>query len=456
MPEQASDKKRINASPTKEFFIYMLTRDIPLSRAILDLVDNSVDGARRLNPNGEFQNLWVRAELDSTHFRIADNCGGIPVEIARNYAFRFGRPSGAPPTPHSVGQFGVGMKRTFFKLGSKIKIDSTTDNSRFTMNIDVEDWKAGNDSTNPNDWHFKFDTLSENLSDVPVNDIGTRIEVTQLHESVSQSFGLATFANRLKQELSVAHSQSMAKGLKISIDGIPLNYEPQKLFISDTLKPVFIEKIISHESIDNQPGPPVKVKLYAGLAERSFHDGGWYIFCNGRLILRADQTAITIWSSVHGLRQYHPDFARFRGYAYFDSDDSALLPWTTTKTGVDIDSPVYKAIQQNMVEISKPVLEFLSNLEKERVAAEQGDRITQVLCDAVENAKAVVTDSVPLLIAFVAPKPSPIPSGPKMQKIQYSKPLEEVNKAKKMLRVRTYSAVGEKTFDYFMKYEGNQ
>lgn len=121
MPEQTIDKKRINASPTKEFFVYMLIRDIPLSRAILDLVDNSVDGARRLHSDGDFQDLWVRVELNSTHFRIADNCGGIPVEIARNYAFRFGRPSGAPPTPHSVGQFGVGMKRTFFKLGSKIK-----------------------------------------------------------------------------------------------------------------------------------------------------------------------------------------------------------------------------------------------------------------------------------------------------------------------------------------------
>ncbi|MGH9433064.1 MAG: hypothetical protein ACRD3T_16150, partial [Terriglobia bacterium] len=44
----------INASPTKEFFISMLTRDIPLTRAIIDLVDNSVDGARRLRPTGDY------------------------------------------------------------------------------------------------------------------------------------------------------------------------------------------------------------------------------------------------------------------------------------------------------------------------------------------------------------------------------------------------------------------
>ena len=116
MPDVPQDPKRINASPTKEFFIYMLTRDIPLTRAVLDLVDNSVDGARKMRQAGDFNGLWVRIELDGVHFKIADNCGGIPVDIARNYAFRFGRPKDAPAVPGSVGQFGVGMKRTFFKL----------------------------------------------------------------------------------------------------------------------------------------------------------------------------------------------------------------------------------------------------------------------------------------------------------------------------------------------------
>jgi hypothetical protein len=39
-----NDSWQIDASPTKELFIYMLVRDISLSRAIIDLVDNSVVG----------------------------------------------------------------------------------------------------------------------------------------------------------------------------------------------------------------------------------------------------------------------------------------------------------------------------------------------------------------------------------------------------------------------------
>ena len=86
------DDNRIQADPTKEFFIGMLTKDIPLTRAIIDLVDNSVDGALRLHPDNNYEGLWVDIKLNGREFIIEDNCGGIPLEIAQRYAFRFGRP----------------------------------------------------------------------------------------------------------------------------------------------------------------------------------------------------------------------------------------------------------------------------------------------------------------------------------------------------------------------------
>ncbi|EAM7300406.1 ATP-binding protein, partial [Salmonella enterica] len=48
--------KTIDASPTKEFFIDMLTRDIALDRSLLDLIDNSVDAARENN----IENAWIK------------------------------------------------------------------------------------------------------------------------------------------------------------------------------------------------------------------------------------------------------------------------------------------------------------------------------------------------------------------------------------------------------------
>ena len=87
--------ERANALPAKEFFISMLTRDISLGDCILDLLDNSVDGARRSSPDADPNRLsgfYVHLRLDSQEFEIEDNCGGIPLADAREYAFQFRAP----------------------------------------------------------------------------------------------------------------------------------------------------------------------------------------------------------------------------------------------------------------------------------------------------------------------------------------------------------------------------
>ena len=134
----------IDASPTKEFFIEILTRDVQLSDAISELVDNSVDGAKRLRPEGDFTGLNIEVTFDENSFKIQDNCGGISVDIAEKYAFRFGRTSKIPDelkTKRPIGQFGVGMKRAIFKLGNLFTIQSVAPNSSFIVEINVEDWK---------------------------------------------------------------------------------------------------------------------------------------------------------------------------------------------------------------------------------------------------------------------------------------------------------------------------
>ena len=41
----------IEGNPTKKFFIEMITRDISIEDAIIDLLDNSIDGATQINPD---------------------------------------------------------------------------------------------------------------------------------------------------------------------------------------------------------------------------------------------------------------------------------------------------------------------------------------------------------------------------------------------------------------------
>ena len=57
----------ISASPTKNFFVEMLTRDIDLEDAILDLLDNCVDGVQRtikstdrVNRERPYEGFWAK------------------------------------------------------------------------------------------------------------------------------------------------------------------------------------------------------------------------------------------------------------------------------------------------------------------------------------------------------------------------------------------------------------
>ena len=130
---------KINTMPTKAFFVEMLVRDILLERAILDLVDNSVDGAKRLRPASpmNFDKLVVTIEMGANQFKISDNCGGFDINTATSYAFRFGRPAEADQTPYSIGQFGVGMKRALFKFGHWFSVKSATATERWAIEVDV-------------------------------------------------------------------------------------------------------------------------------------------------------------------------------------------------------------------------------------------------------------------------------------------------------------------------------
>lgn len=436
MNEKTDPKVTINALPTKDFFISMLVKDIGLIRAILDLVDNSVDGARRIRKNGDYNGLTVRIETEKEQFKIVDNCGGISVELARDYAFRFGRPEGMPTIPHFIGQFGVGMKRALFKLGRKFKIESKASNSSFVIEEDVDKWR------NKEEWEFEFEEIKENLSN-PEDQCETIITVASLHKGVSDEFGLENFQNRLNAELEAAHQDSVEKGLVISLNQRPLNFRPAELLHSDQLQPA------NKEITYNEAAPPIKVRIYAGIAESNPSAAGWYIFCNGRMVLKADQTITTGWGEgvETTIPKYHNQFSRFQGYVFFDSDDAGRLPWNTTKTGVDGDSPIFRAVRLEMINIMRPVIDFLNKLDAEM------DKDEKPLETVLERAKATKLSEVNKSDVFIAPKSKVVITEPRLSRIQYSKLVDEVERVKERLKVTTNKEVGEKTFEYFFKKE---
>jgi hypothetical protein len=452
--DPGSSDLRIDASPEKRFFISMLIRDIELVPAIIDLVDNSVDGARKLRPDRNYGGLSVEIELSSETFSITDTCGGMDARVAQQYAFRFGRPLAFEGIEESVGQFGVGMKRALFKLGEGFAVSSTTATTQFNMHVTIGDWAA---STEP-DWSFRFDDV-EFAGDFEESEWGTTIVVSPLHSEIASEFDRDHVIGHLRTEIEARHQDALSRGLLISVNDDQLVPNKPLLLVSDDLKP--LSK--SYEIEEN--GERVSVKLVAGFIRgerdarddsageefRDVSDAGWYLYCNGRLVFLADQTELTGWGN--GAAAFHPQYRLFRGYVFLWARTVAVLPWNTTKTGVDAESRVFRQVQSEMITALRHVQAVLNRLKTERTG--DGPDSERPITLAMAAATLLPAEDVSDSPNFVAPPAPPRPRpDPTHKTIHYDVTIDEFETAAEALSTNFAAEVGRQTFRYFMDAEG--
>ena len=446
--------KIIHAEPTKDLFISMLIRDVPLNRAILDLVDNSIDGAIRQRGDDRFDELKVEITIKQDTFEIIDNCGGIDLEIAMDYAFRFGRPADAEKLDNAIGRFGIGMKRSLFKIGKHFRVTSYTKDIDFYVDVDVEEWTnkkqtidISGETLEVDDWNFEFEEITEDR--LKIED-GTHIEVKEIRENIASEFNDPYFIGELIKEIALAHSYTLDKGLSIRLNGALV--EPLSFFLksNDSLKPIY--KTFSYKE-DNWEDEVI-IKIYAGIADRDLNKGGWYIFCNNRLVSGAENSGITGWQDKEAsVPKYHPDYAYFRGYIFFESKDGGLLPWTTTKTGLNTDSLVYRKAYFEMTLAMQQIISVLKDRKNEKARYEKGLLATTPLHDLIEKTELINIYNIKeernnFKITTKAPEIAE-PEEPYVR-IQYSKKESEVLLLKENLGVVTNKDVGSNTFDYYL------
>lgn len=438
-------KEGIDVQPTKELFIYMLTRDVKLEKAIIDLIDNSIDAAINNAIDGDLNPFNINITINENEFSINDNCGGIDIEIAREYAFKFGRPDTIDKRVGNIGQFGIGMKRTIFKLGKICDIVSQSKSSKFYLKLDIDQWKV-----DPDDWTLELNTemLSPPLS---LAETYTNIKITNLNKEVSDSFKIQNFINELKLETEEAHAYSLAKGLNISINGDLLTYHVPVLKCTDEINILMKEYLFDENSEDE-----VKVKIYAGIYERELTEAGWYVYCNNRLLVSANQNLTTGWES-NSIRKFHPDFAFFRGYVFFESKNGDKLPWTTTKDGINFNSEIYQKILLEMQNNIKPILDFLSNFAKEKsLVKNDPEKVEPILSPAItkllETGDNIDIKSITMQSEFISPTYS-LTAPRKIGTITFSRPLSELNNIKKVYGISTNKEIGEMTYRYFLENE---
>jgi hypothetical protein len=436
---------KFDAFPEKDFFIDMLTRDIQLERAIIDLIDNSVDGAkgalaRRKAKSDNLSEFKVEITANKNVFQIQDNCGGFSKKSAEDYAFKFGRPENIKEEGKNVvGRFGVGMKRALFKIGEHFVVETKTDKDHFIVEEDVRKW-----SKEKTDWKFDFKDVNgpanaEIVHKPILKTPGTLIKITKIREAVKEDFELSTFITKLTNDIEKTLNYSLQKGFNITINTEKLKSNPIKLLISDEIKPYYLK-----ESIGN-----VEVKIYAGISEPDPNNAGWYIFCNDRLMLEKDKTNLTGWEGSEklfndtGVQKYHNKVAMFRGIVFFTSNDPIALPMTTTKTGIDANSPIYKSVRLKMITAMKAVLSYLNKIE---TADERVEIVGKAKLEDINS-----YDAKKLKNEFKFPSLKKEKQSIDETKITFSANKKLVDEIKKIELVSTNTEVGLKTFDYYIR-----
>lgn len=450
------------AIPTKTFFVSMLTRDINLADAILDLVDNCLDGALRSSNGGEvdYSQFFVNISLTDERFVIEDNCGGITREIAKNYAFKMGRETDddRDSDNETIGMYGVGMKRAVFKMGRGAIVKTRHMDDAFEVPI-TSDWL---DNKDWNPLPIK-DSDAESKLAAP----GTVIQVSELYPGVSKHFQNESFQNELRTSISEHFTMFLQRGLRVSVNDKPIEPVRVEVLVSEDIAgpaPYVFQKDVDGVIVSITVG----LNTGRGLSsededdtpdferDRSAATAGWTVFCNDRAVIVGDKSRLTGWGD--GIPLYHYQFSIITGIVEFRSKLAEKLPVTTTKRALDTSSDIWLQALVKMKEGMRVWINY-TNTWKNHPRSDQTKHW--------ESAKAFPLRKTVEMISTrdKAVKPSgevefnpqkrnviPLPETktPSSRRIVFSKPLEEIKTVSKSLFDRydeKPGVIGDRCFD---------
>jgi len=445
------------AFPKKTFFIQMFTKDISLEDSILDLIDNSIDGLIRTEhlslsdiSKGIFRRSGlshqaimrlpaIAVDYSSEEVIIKDNCGGIDFRYALREAFNFGH--SANYAPGYLGVYGIGLKRALFKIGNRFHITSRTTSTGFTCDLDVKDWLSKDDSLD--DWQIP---LSSTKSAESRAHAGTTIRITDLHDEVKLRMKDPTFENDLRSSIEKTYSFFLNEHVRVAV-----NRTPVKPYDIPVGRPKGGQASFEHYEKDG-----VVVRIFATVA-RPDKDGhfrqdlaGWYVVCNGRIVLPADKSTTSGWN-VAPMPQFQPKFRSFLGFVLFESKDPLRLPWTTTKRDINGESAIYLYTKGRMATAARPVISFCNRKYGQGRDEQPIER--EISKGVLSAGLGDLTSKKTTVFNAPAQKEQKVRT---TTRVQYDADNSDLEKIRKHLRKPRMGAstIGQYTFQDFLKREG--
>ena len=456
----------IDASPVKSFFVSMLTRDISLEDAVLDLLDNCVDGIlrskRQRRSKKPYQGFRAGIEFSGSSFMISDNCGGIPWKL-HNYAFRMGRATDRPAdVPGGVGVYGIGMKRAIFKIGRNCLISTQNGPEAYEVEIGPE-WVDAEDL-----WEIPVRPASKSM-----DEDGTTIFIEDLYPGIAARFSDAQyFESELRRRVATHYAFIIDKGFEVSINNKPVSPRPTKLIFAEgngkapKIQPFFFQTRTEDEvdvflAIGFTRPIPTEEEVATEQEETRYSsvDAGWTVICNDRAVLYCDRTEVTGWGEA-GVPRYHTQFIAISGIVEFRCDDALKLPTTTTKRGIDAGSPLYLQVKNKMREGMRVFIDYTNKWKgrveeaKKHIEGERAVSVDELRTEAKKLAFSSTKRSVLKGEQYRPQLPLPKDLEPKKRRISFVKDAEDIEAVAEHLfgeRSVDPSSVGERCFDLIIR-----
>src|ERR1022692_3642701 len=331
-----------------------------------------------------------------------------------------------------LGAYGVGMKRALFKIGNKFHIVSRTPSDGFEVTLKLDEWAK------EKEWRVPITFIDGANSEKKA---GTSITVTELREEVSMRIKEGGVPTNILNDAATTYPYFLGRCVSLRINETEVAPEPVRLGEQDGVVRA------AHEKFEQNA---VKVTLAATVApgRRTAEQAGWYVLCNGRVVVPADKTNLTGWAA--DLPSFQPKYRSFVGLASFESDDPLSLPWTTTKRHLNRESIVFIRARALMATMSKPILTFLNAQYPSDASAEAAD-----IRDAVGGVKEV---SFREIAAKPAAGFSYTPAKRREKKdewIRFNASISSLDRIRRHLRRpgMSPSDIGKLTFSHYLKTE---
>ncbi len=364
--------KVLNATPEKRVFLSIIP-EYDLKRSVCELIDNAID-LWSINKRSDLE-VEIVADERQQAISIQDNAGGIE-ESKLDHVVSPGKTTN-DIHDEVIGYFGVGSKRAVIALSQDIAIHSRFEHEKpYVVKLD-EHWITEDPS-----WNLPYYE-----STLKLDPYTTLVELNRLRIQITS----AEIAE-LKKHLREVYAIFIARGVAIKINGEkldPINFDdewayPPKLYPSRFMATIPIE------------GRQVEVEIVSGLInypgdpDNSY---GVFIYCNNRLIARA-LTDFSVGFSTGMIGNPHYNISLVRTIVRLKGQ-SGDMPWNSSKSGIDTKHPVFQAIQQAIIDVTKRYAQVSRSLQGKWDDEVFSHKTGHVVIEKLENIRGIPKTYLP-------------------------------------------------------------